>query len=243
MMRILLVNPNTTPAVTETIAVAARLAASPGTEIKPVTARFGASIIGTRVETAVSAAAAIDQLAREANDCDAAIIGASVDSGLDAAREMLDIPVVAITEAALHVACLVGGRIGAITMSANSAAILREMATSYGLAARLGPVHALPLTPLDLLSNLDAGVEQICAASAAMQEREPVDVLVLIGAVMAGVRQHVQPRLDLPVVEGVSAAVALAEALTRLRLPPSRTGSYATPPADRMRALFASLRR
>ena len=81
MMRILLVNPNTTPAVTETIAVATRLAASPGTEIKPVTARFGASIIGTRVETAVSAAAAIDQLAREANDCDAAIIGASVDSG------------------------------------------------------------------------------------------------------------------------------------------------------------------
>jgi allantoin racemase len=242
-MRILLVNPNTTTAVTETMAVAARLAASPGTEIKPVTARFGARIIGTRVERAVSAVATIDQLAREAEGCDAAIIGASVDSGIEAAREMLDIPVVAITEAALHVACLTGGRIGAITMSANSVAMLREMAASYGLATRLGPVHALPLTPLELLGDIDAGVAQICAAAAAMQEHEPVDVLVLIGAVMAGVRQHVQLRMDIPVVEGVSAAVVLAEALTRLQLSPARSGSYATPAADRMQDLFDSLRR
>jgi allantoin racemase len=46
-MRILLANPNTTQAVTDTIAAAARAVAGPGTEIVPVTARFGAAVIGT----------------------------------------------------------------------------------------------------------------------------------------------------------------------------------------------------
>ena len=66
---------------------------------------------------------------------------------------MMDIPVIGITEAALHTACLLGGRCGAIVMSANSATILREMADAYGLGSRLGAIHTLPMTPLDLIAD------------------------------------------------------------------------------------------
>lgn len=242
-MRILLVNANTTEAVTQRMAAAAQRIAAPGTEIVPLTAGFGAEIIGSRVEAAVAAAAVIARLGEAAAGCDAAIIGASVDPGLTAAREMLDIPVVGITEAALHAACLVGGRVGAVVMSAKSEPILREMAAAYGLAGRLGAVHTLALTPLELLADLDAGLAAIAAAGGAMVAREEADSLVLIGAVMAGLAERLQGVVAVPVIEGVSAAVVLAEALVRLRLRAARAGSYAAPPAARLAALLVSDRR
>jgi allantoin racemase len=239
-VRILLINPNTTEAVTQRMAEAARRVAAPETEIAPITARFGAAIIGSRVETAIAAAAVVDRLA-QTDGYDAVIIGASLDPGLAAAREMLDVPVVGITEAALHTACLLGGRFGAIVMSANSDTILREMADAYGLGSRLGAVHTLPITPLDLLADVDAATRAIAAAAEAMVARDGVDTIALIGAVMAGMATVVQPVLRVPVLEGVSAAVGLAEALVRLCVAPARAGSYARPPAERLSALLASL--
>jgi allantoin racemase len=239
-MRILLINANTTEAVTQRMAEAARRVAAPDVEIATATARFGPAIIGSRVETAVAAAAVVERLT-QAEGYDAVIIGASVDPGLAAAREMLDVPVVGITEAALHAACLLGGRIGAIVMSANSDTILREMADAYGLGTRLGAVHTLPITPLELLADLDAATRAIAAAAEAMVASDGVDTIALIGAVMAGMATVVQPALRVPVLEGVSAAVGLAEALVRLRVSPSRAGSYASPPEERIAVLARAL--
>lgn len=239
-MRILLINANTTEAVTQRMADAARRVAGAGTEIVPVTARFGPAIIGSRAETAVAAAAVIERLAQTAHGADAVIIGASVDPGLAAAREMLDVPVIGITEAVLHMACLVGGRCGAIVMSANSDTILREMADAYGLGTRLAAVRALPITPLDLIADPAATARAISGAAEAMVASDGVDAVVLIGAVMAGIPEQVQPYLRVPVLEGVSAAVVLSEALVRLRLPPARAGSFAAPPAERIAAMLRS---
>jgi allantoin racemase len=239
-VRILLINPNTTEAVTQRMAEAARNVAAPDVVIETATARFGPHIIGSRVESAVAAAAVVERLA-QAKGYDAVIVGASVDPGLAAAREMLDVPVIGITEAALHAACLLGGKIGAIVMSANSDTILREMADAYGLGTRLGAVRTLPITPLELLADLDAATRAIAAAAEAMVSSDGVDTIVLIGAVMAGVASVVQPAVRVPVLEGVSAAVGLAEALVRLRVSPSRAGSYAKPPEERVAVLARAL--
>ena len=229
-MRILLANPNTTEAVTETIAAAARAAAAPGTEIVAATARFGARVIGTRGEMAIAEHAALDMLARHAEGCDAVIIGASIDSGLRAAREMLAVPVLGLTEAALHVACLAGGRFGTITLSRRSAYPLREMIEGYGLMSRCGGMRAVDANPLDLLAAPERIAALIEAAAASLIERDMVDVIVLIGAVMADMPARVQPHLPVPVIEGVRCAVTLAESLARLRLPKARAGGYAALP-------------
>jgi len=229
-MRILLANPNTTQAVTDTIAAAARAAASPGTEIVAATARFGPRIIGTRAEMAIAEHASLETLARESAGCDAAIIGASVDSGLRAAREMFAFPVLGLTESALHVACLAGARFGAVTLSRRSAYPLREMIEGYGLLSRCGGVRAADATPRDLLAAPDKVADLIVAEARVLIEQDMVDVVVLIGAVMAGMVPRTQPHLPVPVVEGVSSAVALAEAMARLRLPKAHAGSCAILP-------------
>jgi len=229
-MRILIANPNTTPSVTDAIAAAARAVAAPGTEIKPVTGRFGARGIGTRTEMAVAEHAAVDLLAREWADCDAAIIGASVDSGLRAAREMLAIPVLGLTESALHVACLTGARFGAVTLSSRSLYVLREMVEGYGLAGRCGGLRAVDAGPMQLLREPAQVADLIVGEATELVERAMVDCVVLIGAVMAGMPALVQPHLPVPAIEGTRAAVVLAESLVRLALPKPREGSYAALP-------------
>ena len=83
-MRILVLNANTTDFVTQTAANEARRVASPGTEIVPVTADFGAAIVATRSEHAIAEHAAVVLAARHAPGCDAVVIAVSYDTGLKA---------------------------------------------------------------------------------------------------------------------------------------------------------------
>ena len=154
---------------------------------------------------------------------------------------MLGVPVVGITEAALHAACLLGGRYGAIVMSASSGPILREMAEAYGLGSRLGPIRALPVTPRDVLADPVAVTRAVGEAAHELALGGEVDAVVLIGAVMAGVPAAVQSDVPVPVLEGVSAAVGLLEGLVRLRPIAPRAGSFAAPPAARIDAMLQSL--
>src|ERR1044072_2675839 len=107
-MRILVLNANTTDFVTQTAATEARRVASPGTEIVTATAHFGAAILATRRAHAIAEDGAVGLAARHAKGCDAVVIAVSYDTGLKALREMLDVPVVGMTEAALLSACMLG---------------------------------------------------------------------------------------------------------------------------------------
>lgn len=240
-MRLFLGNPNTTQAVTERIAAAARSIAAPGTEIVAGTASFGAAIIGTRTEGAVAAHAALDLLARDAVGCDGAIIGASLDSGLRAVRQMLPVPVVGITEAALHVACLLGGRFGLLCVSGPSAAVTREMVAGYGLTERLAGMAWLETSPGDLLADTGGAVPALVDAANTLVRRDLADVVVLVGAVMAGVPARVQHSVPVPVIEGVTCAVPLLEGLVRLRVPKATAGSFGALPSRVLTGVGAAI--
>jgi allantoin racemase len=95
-VKLLVVNGNTTDAITARIAAAARGAAGAGTEIVAVTAGFGARVVGTRAEDVIAAHAVLETAARHHAGCDAVVVAISSDAGLAAARELLPIPVIGI---------------------------------------------------------------------------------------------------------------------------------------------------
>lgn len=230
-MRLLLVNPNTSHSITDTVAEAARAAAASDTEIVPVTAGFGARIIGTRTESAVAEHACLEALAHNAPGCDAAIVAASFDSGVRAGREMLPVPVIGITEAGLHVASLVGGCFGAVVLNARVLPVFREMLGAYGFSGKLCGIRAVSGAWIDVLQRPDVMAESIVAAANDLVQQDGAEVIFLVGAVMAVMPPRVQAQVPVPVLEGLSCAVVLAEALARLRVPKPRTGSFAPLPA------------
>jgi hypothetical protein len=62
-MRLLLLNPNTSAAVTERLAGSARAAAAAGTQILPLTAPRGVPFIASRAEAQIAGAVALEMLA------------------------------------------------------------------------------------------------------------------------------------------------------------------------------------
>jgi allantoin racemase len=226
-VKVLLLNANTTPAVTARIAAEARRVVAPGTEVLPVTGAFGAPIIGSRAEMAVAEHAALDLFARHGAGVDAVVIGVSFDVGLRALREIAPVPVVGMTEAACLIACTQGGRFGIVTYGARSAVILREIVAGYGLATRLAGVHGIDASPADMLNNPDALQAQIASAACGQIERDGAEAVILAGAVMAGLPPLLQQRVPCPLVEGIASGIGLAEVLVRLAPAKARRGSFA----------------
>src|SRR5439155_625318 len=110
LMRILLVNPNTTDAITARLIAVATQVAMPDTELVGITAARGVPYIASRAEAQIGGAIALEMLADHHAGFDAAIIAAFGDPGLLAARELFDIPVVGMAEASMITACLLGRR-------------------------------------------------------------------------------------------------------------------------------------
>src|ERR1700755_3123842 len=116
-MKILLLNPNTTAAVPDLLYNAGHTAASSGTELIPPTAPRGVPYIATRAEAQIGGAIALEMLAEACTGIDAAIIAAFGDPGLFGARELFDIPVVGLAEAAMLTACMAGQRFSIVTFA------------------------------------------------------------------------------------------------------------------------------
>lgn len=244
-MRLLLVNANTSAFVTDKVAAAARAVARAGTEIVPVTGRFGARVIGTRTELAIGEHATVDLLAEHAVGCDAVVIAVSYDSALRAAREMLPIPVVGITEAALLTACMLGGRIGLVVFGSRVLPIYQELVAGYGLASRIAGWRAVDSAAPYAAGDQSEADALAVAAARSLVEHDGAEVVVLTGAVMAGVPPRLQPQVDVPLLDGVNCAVRQAELLVDLAAMKPRVGSYAAlPPRElvdvnpALRALF-----
>jgi allantoin racemase len=226
-MRILIVNANTTEFVTQTAAAEARRVASPGTEIVPATADFGAAIVATRSEHAIAEHAAVVLAARHAAGCDAVVIAVSYDTGLKALREMLSVPVVGMTEAALLSASMLGGRIGLIGFGARVWPMYRELIEGYGLWGRVAGSRVLEnasaYKPGDY-ATLDA---ELVSNAKDLIDKDGAEAIILLGAVMAGVARRIEECVPVPVLDGMRCAIPQAEALVRIAARKPSTGSYA----------------
>jgi len=246
-MRILVLNANTTDFVTQTAASEARRVALPGTEIVPVTADFGAAIVATRSEHAIAEHAAIVLAARHAPGCDAVVIAVSYDTGLKALREMLSVPVVGMTEAALLTACMLGGRIGLISFGKRVWPIYRELIESYGLKGRIAGSRVSENMTAHKPGDYSALDAELIATARDLIEKDGAESIAVLGAVMAGAARRIEDRVPVPVLDGMRCAIPQVEALVRIGARKPTTGSYA-PPGERQTsaldpALAAMLRK
>jgi len=226
--KILIVNPNTTASMTDTIAAAARAAAAPGTEISAVTSPMGPASIEGFYDEAFAVPGLIQALLN-APDADAGIIACFDDTGLDAARSVAPFPMVGICEAALVTVAQVAKRIAVVTTLPRSIVPLEELVRRYGFAERAS-VSACNVPVLDL-EKPDSGAEQKLEAEIARALEEGAEAIVLGCAGMADLAAALSKKFGVPVIDGVAAAVKQAEALVGLKLKTSRRGSYAFPSA------------
>jgi allantoin racemase len=229
-MKILVVNPNTTASMTAKIRRAAERAAAPGTQIEAVNPAAGPESIEGFYDEALAVPGVLAEIAKaEARGVAAHVIACFDDTGLDAARALASAPVVGIGEAAFHAASLVAGRFAVVTTLARSVPAIELNLVRYGLAARCARVRAAEVPVLALEERRGDACERIDAQIVAAKSDDRAEAIVLGCAGMADLAAELASRHGLPVIDGVAAGVALAEALVRLGLRTSKLGGYAAP--------------
>ncbi|NDY93654.1 aspartate/glutamate racemase family protein [Ideonella livida] len=227
-MNLLLINPNTTQAMTDALGQAARAVAAPGTVVTAVQPSFGPASIEGFFDEAVAAAGVAEQM-RHAPAHDAVVIACFGDPGLDAAREASTGPVLGVAEAAFHAASLVSTGFSVVTTMTRTCVIAEHLLHKYGFERRCRGVHGTDIPVLALEDGGLACLPQIEAAAREALARDRSGAIVLGCAGMAGLCHTLQARLGVPVIDGVSAAVKLAEGLVGLGLGSSKQGDYAPP--------------
>jgi allantoin racemase len=229
-MRIKVINPNSTAAMTEVIAAAARAAASPGTEILAATNSCGPVSIEGHYDEAVSVIGLLEEIrAGERDGCDGYVVACFGDPGLLAAREAARGPVLGIAEAAMHAASFLSTGFSVVTTLGRTRIIAEHLLRNYGMEHHCRRVRATELAVLELenpASNARAKILDECRRAL---DEDGSGAIVLGCAGMADLAADLQYELDVPVIDGVGIAVRFVEALCGLGLGTSKRGDLATP--------------
>ena len=229
-MLIHVVNPNTTTSMTDKIAAAARAVASTGVEILATQPETGpVSIEGYYDEAFAIPGMLMRILEAEKAGAQAHVIACFDDTGLDAARSAVSSPVIGIGEAAYHVASLIAGKFSVVTTVAQAIPVMEHNLVRYGLASRCARVRAGGFEVLALEDEGSDARAKISAEIEAAKAEERAEAIVLGCAGMADLAADLSTEHGLPVIDGVAAAVALAEGLIKLGVKTSKRGGY-TPP-------------
>ena len=148
----------------------------------------------------------------------------TLELGVDGGKSAVDIPVIGPTEAALHVAAIVGDKFGAIVYHESQLAFLRAIVRRYGMEERMVGFGVSGFDLPDLAANHDQVVENFV---------KEAKRLIGLGAEVIfpmGISQcpvHIKPdwlqkELGVPVVEAIGAPIRMAALLVSLGLKPSR---------------------
>lgn len=242
-MKLLLINPNITAAMTDAMAAEARRFTSPGTEIVPVTAAFGTLYVENRAEAAIASHAVLDALASHAEGCDAAIVSAFGDPGLAAAREFADIPVFGIAESAMLTAWTLARRYSIVCLTPRLRRWYIECAQEHGLDGRLASVRALDVPISDITQAKDQFRARLLAECRLAIEQDEAEAIIFGGGPIAGLAREAAADIPVPTLDGVSCAVRLAEAIVGLHPCKPTTGSFARPRPKPAKGLGPALMR
>jgi allantoin racemase len=230
-VKILLLNPNTTVEVTNRLLAAGEEVASTGTELIPITAPRGVPYIATRAEAQIGGAVALELLAEHHEAVDAAIIAAFGDTGLFGARELFDIPVVGMAEAAMLTACMLGRRFSIVTFARALGPWYRECIDMHGMGARCASVRMLDGGFRSITDVQDEKETLLIELAHRAIREDEADVIILGGAPLAGLAARVSDRIPVPVIDQAAAAVRQAETLVSLSPRKATTGSFRRPDA------------
>ena len=229
-MEILVVNPNTTASMTDKIRRAAEGAAAPGTRIIAVNPALGPESIEGFYDEALAVPGLLEEIAKgeaqwrgRARHCllrrhrsrrcsrpGPRAGGGDRRGGLSRGQP--------------------GGRpFSVVTTLGRAIPAIEFNLIKYGLASRCARVRAAEIPVLALEARDGSASRLIDGEIEAALRDDRAEAIVLGCAGMVDLAADLAARHGVPVIDGVTAAVTLVEALARLGLATSKRGGYAPP--------------
>ena len=213
-MRILIINPNTSGEMLETIDTTAKKFASPTTEITTVNPKDGPELIASAYDLALQAIKVIDLVDRNKVSYDCFIIACGGDPGLEACRTIAN-NVLGIGEAAFMTACAVGKCFSLLSTTKGAAASVPERLRSLGIdQSRCASVRVVGSgTSDEIVKKRQEMFDVYCKVGKQCVDEDGADALILSCAGMSDLGERLEKFLKTPVIIGVVSALKIAEQL------------------------------
>ncbi len=216
-MRILVINPNTTVSMTNKIATVAQAVAAPDVEIVARNPTTGPASIQGPEDGSASLPGTLAEVVKGRDEgFNAIILACFDDTGLAEARRLSGIPTIGIGEAAFHAAMLLGAKFSVITTLSVSVPVIEENLRNYGLNSMCLKVRASDVPVLDLEIPGSDAREKISDEISRSIANENPGAVVLGCAGMADLTNQLSKFHQVPVIDGVTAAVGFAAGLAKL---------------------------
>jgi len=219
LSRILVLNPVRSESLNELSDEFFRAKASPRFEVECESLAEGPASVESPSDEVVAAAAVAKRVAQVVDlEFDGIVINCFLDPGLDAARDLIRIPVVGAGESAIRIALTVGQRFSIIDVgprkyvSRSPTSQVRAM----GVADRFASIRGIGVPVLELNKRPDLTIKMIVREGKLAAIQDGADVIVLGCTGLAGLAERI--KLNLPIVDPALSALRTAEMLIVLGL-------------------------
>ena len=202
----------------------------PETELTVVCAERGPETIESAYDEAYAIPPTLE-LVKKANreGYDAVILACFSDPGLEAAKEISEIPVIGIEESSLHMAAMLGSKFTVVTPRKQRIPSKREHVHMRGMSHFLASVRSLDLSVAETDADPERTKKRVLEVSRQAVE-DGAEVIILGCAGMAGYAPEIESKLKIKVIDPSAVALKVTEAMADLGLTHSKAGLFAKPP-------------
>ncbi len=229
-MKILVLNPNTSDMVTEKIKQAVLKVAAQDVDVVVEKIEHGPEVLESYYDEALATPYTIKKV-KEANEkgFDAVIIAAFCDPGIEALKEISDIPVYGTEECAFSAALLLGNKFSILTEKKHKESVKLQHVRKLGLESRCSGVRALGMGVVEIGEDEQKVKQRGIELSRRMIEEDNAEVIIMGCASMAGYSQELEKTLGVPILDPVTVTYKMVEGLTALGVKHSKIGLFAKP--------------
>jgi len=231
-MRVLVINPNSSKEMTESMASVLDEIRRPDTELA-VVATESAPVSIQSARDAALATPPMLEIIEQANldGVDAIIIACFSDPGLEAAKEVSSALVLGIEETSIHVAAMLGHKYTILTPLATRIPSKEQDVRRFKAEPACASVRALGMTVLETEADPARTKKRIFEVARAAMEEDGAEVMILGCAGMTGYAEEVERELGILVLDPTSLTLKIAESLVDLGIRQCKHGLFASPPA------------
>lgn len=231
-MKILIVNPNTSEIVLDVIMRSAERAAHTRTELSGMRSPGGTRNIDSAYGDYMSAPHMIEAVRRriEAEPFDGVVLAGFGNVGIGALKEVLDIPVVSISEASMALACLLGHRFSTLTMLEQFIPYQEDIIRLHGFEAKCASVRAININVEKAAIDRERALRDLTIQVKAIVTEDKAEVVILACAGLCDYDRELSKSSGVPVIDPVVAAVHTVQTLVSMGLAQSKVRKFKHPP-------------
>lgn len=227
-LQITVINGNTHTPMTQSIDQAAQRVRSPYTKIVTVQPKSGPASIECYYDEYLAIPGILEQIALDQTAA-GFILACWGDPGIEAAREITKRPVIGIAEASMYMANLLAAKWSVVTTTHRVRHMVEKTVEKTGIRDRCASVRTTDLAVVETEHDRAATLTALMEAGQIAIEQDGAEALCLGCAGMNGLDSVLEEKLQVPVIDPVTAAVKLAESVVSLGKQTSKRLTYRAP--------------